>query len=383
MKEHGRAYAKINLDAISHNLDSIERKIARQSRILAVVKADGYGHGAKAIAKEIEGRQSVFGFGVATADEAFALREAGVEKPILTLGYTFAEDSEALLAAGIRPTVYSYEMAKAFSLAAGRIGKKAAIHIKIDTGMSRIGYQANDGAIEEIVSVAKLPGIVIEGIFTHFASADEAEKASAYGQLGQFQDVLESLRARGLAIPLRHCANSAAIAEMPEADLGLVRAGIILYGLWPSREVRRDSLSLMPAMELKSRIVQIKELEAGRRVSYGGTYQLKERRKVATVPVGYADGYPRSLSNRGHVLIHGKKAPILGRICMDQMMADVTDIPGVKLLDTVTLLGEDGGAFLGMEELGDVSGRFNYEFACLIGKRMPRVYYKDGVPYEP
>lgn len=381
MKPYERVFAKIDLDAITYNLKSIEKKLSPETKIIAVVKADGYGHGAAVIAKEIEESDKVFGFAVATAEEAFSLQRNGIRKPILILGYTFESDYKALIQKQIRFTVYSYDMAEAISKAAGKIGTDAYIHIKIDTGMSRIGYQATEEAADEIAEIAALPGIVTEGIFTHFARADEKDKSSAKEQLKIFLSMIDMLKERKVKIPFHHCSNSAGIAELGEAHMDLVRAGIILYGLWPSEEIQRDSISLKPVMELKSKIVHIKTLEAGRCVSYGGTYQLKEKRKIATIPVGYADGYPRSLSGKGYILIHGKKAPILGRICMDQFMVDITEIPDAKLLDPVTLLGCDEGSFLSMEELGNLSGRFNYEFACDIGKRVPRIFFKNNFPY--
>lgn len=380
MKEYNRVYAKIDLDAVAHNLKSIEEKIAPHTRILAVIKTDGYGHGAAEIAQELEPSKKLFGFAVATAEEAFSLRRHGVRKPILILGYTFENDYEQIVKQQIRPTVYTREMAEAYRKAAQGCGMDACIHIKIDTGMSRIGYQATEESADEIAELVNLSGIVLEGMFTHFARADEADKSSALEQLGQYQKMVRLLEERRVEIPLKHASNSAGIAEIPQANLDLVRAGIILYGLWPSDEVSRSSLSLKPVMQLKSKIVHIKELEAGRCVSYGGTFRLTEARRIATIPVGYGDGYPRSLSNQGYVLIRGRRARILGRVCMDQFMVDVTDIPEVKPLDTVTLLGEDGRAFLSMEELAALSGRFNYEFACDIGKRVPRVFYKNKKP---
>lgn len=381
MKTYERVYAKIDLDAIAYNLKSIEKKISPSTQIIAVIKADGYGHGASEIAKETESFQQVFGFATATAEEAFSLRKNGIRKPILILGYTFQPDYEEMIRKQIRPTVYSYEMAEAFSKAAQKTGMHASIHIKIDTGMGRIGYQVTKEAADEIANIKALPGIEIEGIFTHFARADEKDKTSAKEQMRLFLSMTDMLKERHVDIPLKHCSNSAGIAELKEANMDLVRAGIILYGLWPSGEICRDSISLKPAMELKSKIVHIKTLEAGTCISYGGTYRLKEQRRIATIPVGYADGYPRSLSNKGYVLIHGKKAPVLGRICMDQFMVDVTDIPDADMSDTVTLLGQDEESFLGMEELGELSGRFNYEFACEIGKRVPRIFYKNNLPY--
>ncbi len=374
MSGYGRIYATIDLDAVSYNLDSIQKKISSGTDIIAVVKADGYGHGALEISRMLERETRVFGFAVASAEEAFALREFGIQKPVLILGYTFAEDYEALVLQNIRPTVYSYEMAQAYDAAARKAGTKALLHIKIDTGMGRIGYPVTREAADEIAEIAALPGIEIEGLFTHFARADERDKTESRRQLALYREMLTLLEERHVYVTYRHCSNSAAIAEFSEADLDLVRAGIILYGLWPSEESNRDAICLRPVMELKSTVIHIKTLEAGSCISYGGTYRLTERKRIATIPAGYADGYPRSLSNKGYVLIRGKKAPILGRICMDQFMVDVTEIPGVKLLDPVTLLGRDGKEQISMEDLGRLSGRFNYEFACDIGKRVPRYY---------
>lgn len=377
MKEYKRVYAKIDLDAILFNLNAIEKMISKDTQIVAVIKTDGYGHGAVVIAREIENLDTIYGFAVATAEEAFALRKHGIKKPILILGYTFAEEYDDIIKQQIRPTVYSYEMAKNFSDAAIRMGQSVSIHIKLDTGMSRIGYQVTAEAADEIAQINRLPGIIIEGLFTHFAKADELDKTFTLKQIESYQNMLDMLKERRIDIPLKHCSNSAGIIDMPSANMNLVRAGIILYGLWPSDEVHKEAITLKPAMELKSTIVHIKDLDAGRSISYGGTYQLVESRRIATIPVGYGDGYPRSLSNQGYVLIYGKKAPILGRICMDQLMVDVTEIPEAKMLDTVTLLGEDQGNCITMEELAEMSGRFNYEFACDIGKRIPRIFYKN------
>lgn len=374
MKTYQRIYAKIDLDAAAFNLKSIEQKLSADTKIMAVVKADGYGHGALEIAKTVEGFDRLFGFAVATAEEADELRNGGIKKPILILGYTFEEDYVKLIQNQVRLTVYSYEAAEHISKSAKKAGITARIHIKIDTGMSRIGYQVTEESADEIVKISALSGIAIEGIFTHFAKADEADKTFTLEQMRQFDKMTDMLKDRQLSIPIKHCSNSAGIVELPQANMDCVRAGIILYGLWPSDEVNKDAISLKPVMEIKSHIIHIKTLSAGRSISYGGTYCLKEPRKIATVPVGYADGYPRSLSGKGYVLIHGKKAPVLGRICMDQFMVDVTDISDVKMLDTVTLLGKDGENSITMEELGELSGRFNYEFACDIGKRVSRIY---------
>lgn len=379
MNYYKRVYAKINLDAVEHNLDAMHQLLQPGTQIMAVIKADGYGHGAVEIAHAIEGLDYLYGFAVATAEEALSLRKYGVRKPILVLGYVFPEHYQMLVNQAVRITVFTQEMAVQLSEAAGRAGRDAAVHMKIDTGMSRIGMPVNKESVKMIAQTASLAHIVVEGIFTHFARADETDKTSAVSQLTQFQEMIRLLEEAGIKIPYRHCSNSAAVIDLPQANMDIVRAGIAMYGLWPSSEVQKSRIALKPALELKSHVAYVKELEAGRSISYGGTYTLQSPAKIATIPVGYADGYPRSLSNKGCVLIHGQKAPIVGRICMDQFMADVTGIPNVETGDTVTLAGTDGPGQITLEKLGDLSGRFNYEFACCLGKRIPRVYYKNNV----
>ena len=279
----------------------------------------------------------------------------------------------------IRPAVFRKDALEALDACAEKIGKKAVVHVKVDTGMSRIGIRPDEEGLFFMEWLFGLKHIEVEGIFTHFARADEADQTPALAQLEQFTAfVAEAERRVGKQIPLKHCSNSAGILTLPQANLSLVRAGITLYGLSPSEEVTRDILSLRPVLSLKSRLVYVKEIEAGTPVSYGGTFVAKERMRIATVPVGYGDGYPRSLSGKGSVLIRGKRASILGRICMDQFMVDVSAIPGVTEGDEVTLIGADGREEITMEELGALSGRFNYELACDLGKRIPRVYLKDG-----
>ncbi len=376
MRQHSRVCAPINLDCFEHNLDEIEHLICPGTKICAVIKTDGYGHGAIPLAHIMEERESVWGYAVATIEEALALKESGLRKPILILGYVFKDDLASVVDQDIRPTVFSVESARDLSDAAKEAGKTVAIHIKIDTGMSRIGFSCNAQTVEDIVQIAEMPHIKIEGIFTHFASADQSDKAFTEMQADRFFAVLDRLKERGMDIPLRHISNSAGIIDLPQYNLDMVRAGIILYGLQPSDEVRMDRTSLMPLMSLKSHVVHVMSLEAGCTISYGGTYTVKDSEVIATIPVGYGDGYPRSLSNTGYVLIHGKRAPVCGRICMDQFMVNVTDIPGVKPGDEVTLIGRDGEEEITMEELAELSGRFNYEFACDIGKRVPRVYVR-------
>lgn len=378
MRIQSRIQAHVDLDAIAYNLKNMKDYMGKDTQIIAVLKADGYGHGAIPIAKEIEDYSYIWGIAVATVQEGRELRKAGIKKPILILGYTYEEDYDRIVKEDFQPTVFKLSMAEQLSKAAVKAKKNLKIHIKLDTGMTRIGYRDIQQAVPEIVEISKLPGIQIEGVFTHFARADETDITPAYQQLKRYQEFLDALQKEGISIPVKHCANSAAIIRMPDANFDAVRAGVIIYGMYPSDEVEKDRLSLRPAMELKSHIAYIKEVEAGVEISYGGTFTTQNTTRVATIPVGYADGYSRGLSNKGSVLIRGKRAKILGRVCMDQFMVDVTDIPEAQELDEVTLLGRDGSDCITMEELGDLSGRFNYEFACCISKRVPRVYYKNG-----
>ena len=377
MNTPNRIYASIDLDAVSSNLENMKKNIKEDTQIIAVLKADGYGHGAVPIAQHIEKIPYIWGIAVACVEEGLALREAGIKKPVLILGYTFPEDYEIMIANDFRPTVFTWEMAVELSDAAGKVGKTVKIHIKLDTGMSRIGYRNIEKDVPEILKISKLPNLEIEGVFTHFARADEVSKDPAFAQLDKYNRFVAALEDAGLQIPMKHCSNSAAIMRMPEANMNAVRAGIILYGMYPSEDVEKDTVPLKPVMTLKSRIVYIKTVEEGTAISYGGTFVTKKTTKVATIPIGYADGYSRGLSSKGFVLIRGKRAPILGRVCMDQFMVDVTDIPEAKLHDEVTLIGADGDERITLEELGELSGRFNYEFACCISKRVPRIFVSE------
>ena len=378
MKTYRRVYAEINLDALLHNVEAIERRIQPGTKIMAVIKTDAYGHGAIQVGRELERLSSVWGYATATAEEALLLCKEGLLKPILVLGAVFPEQNGCLLSGQIRPTIYSIRQAEALESFAAQAGVPVVAHIKVDTGLSRLGFQVTKEAAREIAQIFAMPHIIVEGMFTHFAKSDAEDKSMTNDQLRIFRQMRQMAKEQAAKIPFFHCSNSAAIIDMPEANMDLVRAGISLYGMWPSDEVQKANLDLQPVLSLKSCIVFLKELEEGRAISYGATYQTTGKQRIATIPVGYGDGYPRSLSNCGYVLIHGKKAPICGRICMDQFMVDATDIPEAKEGDTVTLVGEDGGAFITMEEIGDLSGRFHYEFACDLGKRIPRVYKKGG-----
>lgn len=369
-----RVTAEISLDAVVSNMEHMKAKLSSSAKMIAVIKADGYGHGALEIAKRLEKKEYVFGYAAATAEEALSLRDGGIRKPILILGYTFPEDYEALLANEIRPVVFKEETAKQLNECAERLHIKAKIHVKVDTGMSRIGVPCNDNGLSVVKAIASYKELELEGIFTHFARADELDKTYAKKQLNRFQKFIESCEAAGIKFAYHHCSNSAGILELSEANMDLVRAGITVYGLWPSDEVSRASIELTPAMTLKSTIVYIKTLKAGTQISYGGTYTTKKDTRIATIPVGYADGYPRGLSNKGSVLIKGKRAPIVGRVCMDQFMVDVTEIPEAREYDEVVLMGKSGNDCITAEEIGELSGRFNYELVCDISKRVPRIY---------
>lgn len=373
-----RVRADIDLDAVLYNMESMHKKLKPGTKIAAVVKADGYGHGAVEISRVLENLPYLWGYAVATSNEAMQLVEAGRKKPIIILGLSFPEQFEEIVENDLRPAVCTYETAQALSDIAAEKNKVCRIHIKVDTGMSRIGFQVTPESADTVARISKLPNIMIEGIFTHFARADESSKAPAYEQFKQFEKMIAMVEEKGVQIPLKHCSNSAGIVEIPECNMDMVRAGITLYGLWPSEEVDKTKISLKPVMSLRSRVAYVKELLPGRQISYGGTFTVKKKMTVATVPVGYGDGYARGLSNKGWVLIKGQKAPICGRVCMDQCMVDVTDISGVKIGDTVTLLGKDADEEITMEQLGELSGRFNYEFACLITPRVPRIYHKNN-----
>ena len=379
LESYQRVWAEVDLDAIWENMVHMKENIAENTKILAVIKTDGYGHGGVPIAKMLEQLDFMFGYAAATYEEAHVLREAGVKKPILILGYTFPYCYEELIREEIRPAVYRRDTVEELAAAAAKVGQKAKVHIKVDTGMGRIGITPDEEGLEFVRFLIEHPELEVEGIFTHFAKSDETDKTSANHQLELFQNFIDKIQTElGITIPVKHCSNSAAILEMPQANMDMVRAGITTYGLYPSEEVSKDIVPLRAAMSLYSHIVYCKTIHAGQSVSYGGLFTATKDTRVATIPVGYGDGYPRSLSGKGYVLIHGKKAPILGRVCMDQFMGDISEIPEAMEGDKVTLLGMDGTERITAEELGELSGRFNYEFVCDLGKRIPRVYIQHG-----
>ena len=364
---------KIDLDAISDNFNAISAKA--KVPVMAVIKADAYGHGAIEVARLLQDRAAFFG--VSSMLEATELRRAGLTTPILILGHTPVKAFDTAVREAIRPTIFRYEDAVALSDAATAAGLTAPFHFAVDTGMSRIGFPVTEEAADICAQIAKLPGLVPEGIFSHFATADCADLSRSRQQAKRFDAFCEMLQARGVEIPIRHLNNSAGLMNF-DTHYEMVRAGIVTYGLYPSEEVSQELLTLKPALQFLSKVTFVKTLPAGREISYGGTYVTTEETRVATVPVGYADGYRRNLSGRFHCLIHGKKAPILGRICMDQMMVDVTDIPETKPGDRVTLVGTDGEETITMEAIAAAADSFNYEFVCGISRRVPRIYVSGG-----
>ena len=376
MEKHSRVCAEISLSAVEHNFRSMRANLKDGVRMIAVVKTDAYGHGAEKIARLVEDYDYIWGFAVATVEEGVRLRLAGIRKPILILGFTFPEDYETIVTQGLRPAVFKLSMARQLNEAAGKAGVIAPVHIAVDTGMGRIGLQPDEESADTAAAIAALENLRIEGLFTHFARADEADKESAMLQFRRYMRFCDLLKERGVEPEIRHISNSACIMELPRFHLDAVRAGITIYGIYPSDEVDRTKLDLRPVMALKSRITYIKEVPEGFPVSYGGTFVTSRPSRIATVPVGYGDGYPRLLSNKADVLIRGHRAPIVGRVCMDQLMVDVTGIEAEEF-DEVTLLGRDGAEEITVDELGRLSGRFPYEFVCDITPRVPRVYVCD------
>ena len=366
-------YVKIDLDQIARNFAQVQEKAGVP--VMAVVKADAYGHGAIQVARLLAGKCAFFG--VSSMLEALELRRAGLQEPILILGKTPVSAFADAIRENIRPTIFCYEDALALSEAATAMGATARFHFAVDTGMSRIGFQPTAEDADLCAKIARLPGLLAEGLFSHFASADCADLSRAREQAQLFDAFDEMLKMRGVEIPIRHLDNSAGIMNFP-CKYEMVRSGIVTYGMYPSGEVDPGLLNIQPALQWISHVTHVKTLPAGCGISYGGTYVTTAPTTVATIPIGYADGYRRSLSNRFYVLIHGKKAPILGRICMDQMMVDVTAIDGVKPGDAVTLVGADGDAVITMEEISAQADSFNYEFVCGISRRVPRYYYQDG-----
>lgn len=377
-----RVYAKIDLDAIEHNINILKKKLSGKAKLLLVVKADAYGHGACEVSRELE--QSADYFGVAEINEALELRKSGIKKPILILGYTAPQFFECAIENDITLTMFQLESIKELSKTAQKLSKFAKVHFAVDTGMSRIGWDVSEKSADEAAEAFRLPYIETEGIFSHFATADEEDSSFSEVQKAEFERFLALLEKRGVNIPVKHFNNSAGTLKFTEA-YDMVRAGIVMYGLYPSVQIKnacQNDYPLIPAMEFITHISHIKTLPAGKSVSYGATFTSERDMLVATLPVGYADGYPRALSGKGEVLIHGQRCPILGRVCMDQMMVDISEVPEAKIGEAATLVGKNGGDFISAEEVANAAYSFNYEFICGISRRVPRVYYKNGKTYK-
>ena len=376
MTDEERVLAIIDLDAIAYNMTNIKSKVGKETGIIGIIKADAYGHGSVEISKVILENGADW-LAVAVVDEGINLRN-GIAAPILLLGYTPELRLEDVVNNGFIQTVYTYETAKKLSDVAVRLGKTAVIHIKIDTGMGRIGYRVNEASADEIVKISELPNIEVNGMFTHFSTADEKDKDYTLNQYKKFVQMDALLRERGLEIPIKHAANSAAIMDFDNMMFNMVRPGIILYGAYPSEEVDKDNLSIKPAMSVKTHVSYVKEVNEGDYISYGRKYQAVGKRIIATIPVGYADGFIRAYSNGGKVLIKGECAPIVGRICMDQFMVDVTDIKDVQINDEVVLIGKQGNKEITVDFIASILDTINYEVFCTLSKRVPRQYIQNG-----
>jgi alanine racemase len=370
-------WAEINLDNLAHNIREVRSNVKKDALVTAVIKADGYGHGAVEIADTLL-QNGADRLAVATLSEALELRKVYKTIPILVLGYTPETSAEDVILHDIIQTIYGLEQAEAFSKTADALNRELKIHIKIDTGMSRLGLQPDITTVEIVKKIIHMPKIILEGIFTHFAVADELDKTFTYEQYEKFMDLCRRLEEQGVSIPIKHVSNSAAIIDLPDMNLDMVRAGIMLYGLYPSDEVNKEEIKLKQVMSLKVKISHLKELEAGRGISYGLKYVTRKNEKIATLPIGYADGFTRMLTGKAEVIVKGHRVPVVGRICMDQCMIDVSDIKDVSRGDEVILFGGEGDDFIAIDEVANKLGTINYEIVCMMGKRIPRVYVKNN-----
>ena len=370
-------WAEINLDHLKHNIKEVRRVVKKETLVAAVIKADGYGHGASVITKTLldNGADRI---AVATLTEAIELRHCGyTDVPLMVLGYTPEEQADVVLNYNIIQTVYSMEQATVFADAATSQKKTMKIHLKIDTGMSRIGFDTSQKTVDDIIAIVNMPGLMVEGIFTHFAVADEMDKAFTYQQFERFESIVNEIEKCGYKIPIKHVSNSAAIIDMPDMNLDMVRAGIMLYGLYPSSDVSHEAVKLKQVMELKARVSHVKQLPANSGVSYGLLYKASEEKQIITLPIGYADGFTRMLTNKAEIIIKGKKIPIVGRICMDQCMADATGIE-VSRGDEATLFSNDQGSGITVDDIAGKLNTINYEIVCMVGRRVPRVYMENN-----
>ena len=368
MAEYYRCYKEIDLDIIEQNFDALKSLTKDNVKAMAVVKADAYGHGAVQVAEKLKDKADFFA--VATAREGVELRENGIENPILVLSYCAPAEYDLILRYGITPTISSASDARILNGKAIGLGINCKIHVAVDTGMSRIGFCDNESGITQLKEIAKMSNLTIEGIFSHFAKADYEDKTSADRQTQRFENFVKALEAEGVFIPIKHICNSAGLIEFNVQHYDMVRMGIALYGMYPSEQVQKSKVNLTPAMKVVAHVIHIKDIDEGTTVGYGESYIATEQRRIATVSIGYADGYNRSFSGTGYLMICGKKAPVIGRVCMDLVVVDVTDIPEVKIGMPATILGDGISA----EDLGRMCGSFNYEVVCNFAKRVTAVY---------
>ncbi|MGV3151444.1 alanine racemase [Sarcina ventriculi] len=369
-------WAEIDLDAIKYNIDSIKRRVDTKE-LIAVVKADAYGHGALDVSKTLV-ENGATKLAVAVITEAMELRHGNINTPIMILGYTPLEFAADLINYDIEQTIFDLEYATKLSEIALNLGKKAKVHVALDTGMGRIGFLINDNSLSEILKISSLKGLEVVGIFTHFATADESDKNYSNKQYKKFTDFNEKLVSKGVNIPLKHVSNSGAIIDMPNTYLDGVRAGIVLYGYYPSEDVLKQNLDLKKAITIKTQVAHVKILDKNEYVSYGRKFKTERKSIIATLPIGYADGYSRALTGKAKVIINGKFAPVVGTICMDQCMIDVTDIGDVHVGDEVIVLGKDKDLKFDADDMAKAMGTINYEVLCMIKQRIPRVYIEDG-----
>ena len=374
-------WAEVDLDKLAHNIGEVRRITRPETIIMAVVKADAYGHGA-IIASKTFLENGAERLAVASLSEAIELRRAGIDAPVLVLGYTPIYQSEEVVEYDVNPTVYTYRHAEALSKAAIARGKIVRIHIKLDTGLGRIGFLQTENSIKDMVRISKLPSLEIEGIFTHFAVAEIRDKKYTRRQFRRYERTVKELKGRGVVIPIKHVSNSAAVIDLPEYNLDMVRPGCVLYGIYPSDEVKKEKVELRPAMTLKAKISNVKTVPEGTGISYGLTFTTKKSSRIGTLPLGYADGYSRALSNRAEVGINGRRAPVVGRVCMDQCMVDLTDIAGAKIGDEVILFGDGSGNTPRAEDVAKWMGSNVSGVFCSVSRRVPRVYTKNGEVIE-
>lgn len=378
MKNHSyRCWAEVDLDAISNNIRNIKAFVGEKTKVMAVVKADAYGHGSVEVSKSLIENGADY-LGVAFVDEAIELREAGIDTPILVLGYTLKEDVEKMVAYNVTPAIFHKESAKEFSRAAKKQGKTVKLHIKLDTGMNRVGFLCNGESLKEIEEINSFENIEIEGVFSHFSCADCESEEYTHSQAEKFISFVGELEKRGVKIPIKHICNSAGIINFPQYHFDMVRSGIITYGVKPSEFVDISPLKLMPAFTLKSRVIRVQEIAAGEKISYGGTFVSDENMKIAALSIGYADGYLRALSNNAVVVVNGQLAKVVGRICMDQCIIDVTSVNNITVEDEVVVAGGPADTLTSFDSLAELAGTINYELFCLVGKRVPRIYLKKG-----